>query len=101
MKKPAKIKRRVPFVDVITVGIGDTSVEWVIDGNENTEFEILFPPGRDPLVPDTNISTGHKLERKIDPNVPRGQKKHYPYKIKLLRTNEEVESNSPPDMIIE
>lgn len=101
MKIPAKIKRRVPIIDVISVGLADTSVEWSIDAKENTEFQISFPAGKDPLVPGTNISVGQILERQIDPNVPRGKKLHYPYRIRLIRTNEDVESNSPPDMIIQ
>jgi hypothetical protein len=97
MKHSAKIGRKngKPFIDKVVVQKQHDSVEWSID--EDTEFEITFKSG-DPLV---HLSTGHKFERKIDPKVPRGQNRVYPYNIKLVRTNEDVDSNSPPEMEIQ
>lgn len=101
MKKPAKMKRKngKPVVDVITVEKQHDSVEWSVD--EDTEFTLSFPSENDVFLPGPRRSTGHILERQINPNFPRGQHRNFRYGIKLDRTNEEVESDSPPEMIIE
>ncbi len=112
MKKKAKMKRNAngkPIIDVIVLESEQDSVEWSIDDKEETEFAIAFPSGKDPLEPGPSESTNHKLTRSIKHSVPRGKKKHYPYKMKLIRTGENVEGSggseikttTPPDMIIQ
>lgn len=89
--------RRVPVIGPITAGQSD-AVVWSIDASENTQFEISFPPGRDPLEPGPNTSAGNELKRTVAGNAAKGK---YQYRIRLLRTNEDVEGHSPPEMIIE
>jgi hypothetical protein len=97
-KTSAKIIRKNGklFVDKIIVQSQHDSVEWSIDPAENTEFAITFQHG-DPFM---HVSSGQTLHLKIDPKVPRGDNRIYPYNIKMIRTSEDVESNSPPEMEI-
>jgi hypothetical protein len=104
MEKKVRIRRRKPIVDAITAKPGD-NVVWSIDLEEGTEFEILFPPARDPLLPGSNKSQGQILGRTINVKAPKGR---YPYKVRLVRTNEDADGQgtggrdlSGPEMVIE
>jgi hypothetical protein len=98
-KTSAKIVRKngKPFIDKIDVQNQHDIVEWSIDAAEKTEFAITFQHG-DPFM---HVSSGQILQLKIDPRIPRGDNRVYPYNIKLMRTSEEVEGNSPPEMEIQ
>jgi hypothetical protein len=120
--KHAKIERRLPVVDVIVVARTETQVEWTLDPNEGSGFEIKFK-GEDPLEGQKHITAGSTLTCTIKDSVPRGQNKSYTYRIILKRTGEgAVDKNaaiakakamtksksktkdlvdSPPEMVIE
>jgi hypothetical protein len=104
MQKKVRIRRRKPIVDAMSAKQGD-EVEWSIDLEEGTEFEVLFPPAKDPLLPGPIRSQGQKLDRTINVKAPKGR---YPYKVRLVRTNEDADGQvkgqkdlSGPEMVIE
>ena len=94
-------KNGKPHIDVIVVERQHDSVEWSIGEKENTEFKVLFKPKADPLKPGRDTSTNHILQREIGDGIPRGNNLKYEYKIKLIRTDEDVECKSPPEMEIQ
>jgi hypothetical protein len=108
--KQARIERRTPVVDLISVGPNENYVAWTLDKNEGSGFEIKFI-GEDPLVGEKHLTDVSTLTCQIKDSVPRGKQLHFKYRIILKRTGEEArnknaekamtKADSPPEMVIE
>lgn len=100
-RKEAEIDRKgsKPHILQVRVKDGDKEVKWSI--NEKTEFRIWFPEDWNPLDAGDNVSKKGQLTRRFRDDLPRGHNSHYPYSIFLINSKEMVESDSPPEMVIE
>jgi hypothetical protein len=88
-----------PHVVQVRIEKDHDSVRWSMKGRK--EFRIWFPDEWNPLDPDSSVSQKGVLTRKISSSVTRGRNSHYPYAIFLIDSKEMVESDSPPEMVIE
>jgi hypothetical protein len=108
-KIPATIERRKPVIDDIFMPPDCDQVVWTIDDKEGTDFVIKFD-GVDPLEEaPPHESVKRTFTGTIKKSIPRGKGKHYPYRIMLVRTEDEAgrkdnkgtRSDSPPEMVIQ
>jgi hypothetical protein len=88
-----------PHVVQLRIEKDHDSVRWSMKGRK--EFRIWFPEEWNPLDPGDNVSQKGALTRTVSSSVPRGRNSHYPYAIFLIDSKEMVESDSPPEMVIE
>jgi hypothetical protein len=92
-------KNSKPYVPHVRIEKDHDTVRWSVKGRK--DFRIWFPDEWNPLDPGENVSQNGVLTRKISSSVMRGQNSHYPYAIFLTGSKEMVESDSPPEMVIE
>jgi hypothetical protein len=88
-----------PHVVQVRIEKDHDSVRWSMKGRR--EFRIWFPDEWNPLDPGDNVSQKGALTRTVSSSVTRGRNSHYPYAIFLIDSKEMVESDSPPEMVIE
>lgn len=87
-----------PHVLQVRIKPGHHEVRW--STQDKTDFRIWFPDEWNPLDPGDSKSRNGELIRQIS-KVQKGYNSHYPYSIFLIDSKEMVESNSPPEMVIE
>ncbi len=100
-RKDVEIDRKdsKPHIPQVRIEKTHDSARWFIKGRK--EFRIWFPDEWNPLDAGSSVSKNGELVRSISKNVPRGYNSHYHYSIFLINSKEMVESDSPPEMVIE
>jgi hypothetical protein len=88
-----------PHIVQVRIEKDHDSVRWSMKGRK--EFRIWFPDEWNPLDPGDSVSQKGILSRTVSSSVSRGRNSHYPYAIFLIDSKEMVESDSPPEMVIE